>query len=481
MAIINYSSCFLFLLLSIVLPLFLYRFPEKVEGYRFKEITVNIEHQRKTHHVVSLSSLMPAAVCSTPAQGSKSLSGLLQVYHKYGPCSPLKKGNGKIPSPRQILINDVTRVKSIHTKFSNKDSLGDSTVSLPANTGDSGNYIVQIGVGTSKQDFTVVFDTGSDLTWIQCKPCSQCYPQQDPYFDPSASSTYSIIPCGSNECSQLNSAGYAAQSSCNTNCPYQVIYGDRSYSQGDFATDTLTLSSDVVSNFQFGCGQNNHGLFGSADGLLGLGRSQISIVSQTDQKYGKIFSYCLPSTTSSTGFLAFGSEAGSSSTPQYTSLQTNSNYPNFYFLTMTGISVNGQSLSIPETVFKTSGTIIDSGTVITRLAPTAYSALKSAFQQAMSKYPTAPSDSLLDTCYDLSGYTNVDLPQIVLHFEGGTDLNVDKSGILYQDSSTQSCLAFAGNDADTDKGIVGNMQQKTFEVVYNVAGEKLGFGTGACS
>ncbi|KAJ4978667.1 hypothetical protein NE237_009447 [Protea cynaroides] len=475
-------SCFLFLLLSSVLHLF-FDHSEKVEAYRFDEITANLKLQS---HVISLSSLMPARVCSTQAQGSKNLSSRLpQVTHKHGPCSPLKNGKAKIPSLRQILIDDQTRVKSINSKISNKDQVTDSTVKLPANSGSSlgtENFIVKLGFGTPKQDFVLVFDTGSDLTWIQCQPCSgACYSQQDPIFDPSTSSTYSNISCNSATCAQLKSATGNTQS-CRTTCIYQITYGDSSYSAGYFATDTLTLSSsDVFPNFEFGCGQNNQGLWGSEDGLLGLGRDQISMVSQTAQKYGKLFSYCLPSKSSSTGFLAFGSEAVASSSAQYTPLLTESNNPSFYFLTMTGISVGGQNLSISPSVFTTSGTIIDSGTVITRLPPAAYSKLRSAFRQAMTKYTLAPPYSILDTCYNLSGYTNVSVPTIVLYFGGGTDLNVDQSGILVQASSTKYCLAFAGNSAATDVGILGNKQQQTFEVVYNVEGGKLGFGAGACN
>ncbi|XP_042513516.1 aspartyl protease family protein At5g10770-like [Macadamia integrifolia] len=488
MAIINYSAYFLFLLLSTVLPLFLFSCSEKVEAYRFGEMFAN--HQLHTFHVVSLSSLQPAAVCSTSAQGSKNICKLLPVAHKYGPCSPLKKGKSKFSIARQILIDDENRVKSIHSKISNKQSpVADSTITLPANSGaylGTGNFVVNIGIGTPEKKFTVAFDTGSDLTWIQCLPCnaSQCYSQQDPYFNPSASSTYSNIPCNSSVCTQLQLIlGDTLSCNTTTTCQYQIFYGDSSFSQGDFATDTLTLSSsDVFPDFQFGCGHNNQGLFGSTDGLLGLSRDQISLVSQTVQRYGKLFSYCLPPTSSSTGFLAFGCEAGSSSTLQYTPLLTNQNDPLSYYLNMTGISVGGQMLNISESVFTTSGTIIDSGTVITRLAPTAYSALRSAFRQGMSKYPMAPSpNSIFDTCYDFSGYSTVDLPTIGLNFEGDTDLNVDQSGTLFQASSTVYCLAFAGNSADTDLGILGNTQQLTFEVVYDVEGAKLGFGAGACS
>nr|GLL17514.1 aspartyl protease family protein At5g10770-like [Ipomoea trifida] len=48
----------------------------------------------------------------------------------------------------------------------------------------------------------------------------------------------------------------------------------------------------------------------------------------------------------------------------------------FYFIDVRVIAVGGKQLSISPVVFKSSGTIIDSGTVITRLPPAAYSALR---------------------------------------------------------------------------------------------------------
>ena len=58
--------------------------------------------------------------------------------------------------------------------------------------------------------------------------------------------------------------------------------------------------------------------------------------------------------------------------------------PTFYYVAMTGIKVGGHLLSIPETVFSTAGTLVDSGTVITRLPPTAYAAMRSSFASAMA-------------------------------------------------------------------------------------------------
>ncbi|KAJ6828898.1 aspartyl protease family protein-like [Iris pallida] len=261
-------------------------------------------------------------------------------------------------------------------------------------------------------------------------------------------------------------------------CLYAVQYGDNSYTVGFFAQDTLTLtSSDVVPNFRFGCGQKNNGLFGTAAGLVGLGRQSASLVSQTSSKYGGVFSYCLPASSSGTGYLTFGPV--SAGNVQYTPMLTDSSQPSFYFLGLNDIGVGGQGLSLSPTLFSNAGVIIDSGTVITRLPPTAYTALRTAFRKQMANYPLSSPASILDTCYDFSTYQTVKIPTVAFAFKGAT-VNLDVSGIMYVASSTQACLAFAANGDDTDIVIIGNTQQKKFNVVYDVSKKQIGFGTGAC-
>ncbi|XP_072994842.1 aspartyl protease family protein At5g10770-like [Typha latifolia] len=410
----------------------------------------------------------------------------LNLVHQHGPCSPLH--HKKNLSHKQILINDQSRVDWIHRQISSstfkqqgklQDSLASATI--PARSGSSlnvGNYIVSIGIGTPRRDFSVVFDTGSDVTWIQCKPCvDYCHPQEDQLFDPLQSSTYANISCGSPYCSQLSSDGCSA-----SGCLYSVRYGDGSYTVGFFAQDTLTLTpSNVVPNFRFGCGENNKGLFGGTAGLLGLGGDTTSLVSQAYQKFGGVFSYCIPPTISSTGYLAFGSSSTTTNV-KYTPMLTDPDTPTFYFLNLVAISVGGQNLPIPPAVFSTAGTIIDSGTVITRLPPDAYSALRSAFRQKMSGYKSAPAMELFDTCYDFTGYNNITIPPVALQFDGGVTVKLDLSGILYFPSMSQSqaCLAFAGNNDSNSIAILGNTQQRTFNVVYDISREVIGFSPGGC-
>ena len=252
---------------------------------------------------------------------------------------------------------------------------------------------------------------------------------------------------------------------------------------GFFGKEKLTLtSSDVFKNFLFGCGENNQGLFSGAAGLLGLGRHPLSLIQQTATKYNRVFSYCLPSTSSATGSLTFGKTASSSSAIKFTPLSKLTEGTSFYGLDTLGITLGGKKLSIATSVFSNAGTIIDSGTVITRLPPTAYSALKAAFKDAMKSYPLTSGFSLLDTCYDLSKNKTVLIPKISFSFSGNVNVDLDVSGILIiAQKISQVCLAFAGNSDDDSVGIFGNVQQKRLEVVYDVAGGRVGFGPAGCT
>ena len=140
--------------------------------------------------------------------------------HRLGPCSSLSSEKATTsPDHDEILRLDQARVKSIHSKLSKKLTARDrlsqsqSTV-LQARSGitlGSGSYIVTVGIGTPKHDLSLLFDTGSDLTWTQCEPCVRngtCYPQEEPIFSSSSSSSYSNVPCSSPLCNSLPSQGW---------------------------------------------------------------------------------------------------------------------------------------------------------------------------------------------------------------------------------------------------------------------------------
>lgn len=147
-----------------------------------------------------------------PAQDSgRRTQSSLEVIHRHGPCGG---GESKAPTAAELFVQDQARVDFIHSKFSGDfksvDRLRPSKATkIPAKSGasiGSGNYIVNVALGTPKKYLSLIFDTGSDLTWTQCEPCARyCYSQKDPVFAPSQSTTYSNITCSSPICSQLES------------------------------------------------------------------------------------------------------------------------------------------------------------------------------------------------------------------------------------------------------------------------------------
>ncbi|MQL99838.1 hypothetical protein Taro_032570 [Colocasia esculenta] len=436
---------------------------------------IQVVHGDEHFQDVAVDSLKTAAVCSAPKGHGPNT---LKIIHRHGPCSTL---GGIKPDHHQALAQDSLRVASLQSRASGRPNATlqlTTEASLPLQRGTylgTGNYVVTFGLGTPTRSQTVVMDTGSDVCWVQCRPCLRsCYRQQEPVFNPSTSSTYRKIPCASATCKKQVYGG-----SCSGRyCAYSVHYGDNSSTAGFLSADKLTVTpTNVFPSFVFGCGQNNQGLFGRAAGLFGLARSPYSLVSQTASRFGNAFSYCLPQSNSGIGQLRLGRSSARSAL--YTPMLTNRLAPVFYFLDLIGISVGGVRLAVPPTVFRAGGTIIDSGTVITRLPPAAYAALRLAFRSGMSQYPLAQPVSLLDTCYDFTSYSNVQHPLVTLHFRG-VDLKLRSAGVFYFLDISRVCLAFAGNTDPRDVGIIGNTQQRTLEVIYDVGAQRIGFAAGTC-
>ncbi|XP_009375476.2 aspartyl protease family protein At5g10770 [Pyrus x bretschneideri] len=418
-------------------------------------------------------------------------AAILEIKHRDG-CS----GTGKIvdwnkKQQKRLVLDDV-HVRTLQSGFKNRVSGGMKDVSDAQILLTSGarlqtlNYIVTVELGG--RNMTLIVDTGSDLTWVQCQPCKLCYNQQEPLFNPSASSSYKSVLCNSSTCQslQFDTGNPGACGSNPMSCNYVVKYGDGSYTRGELGSDRLSLGTAPVTNFVFGCGRNNKGLFGGTSGLMGLGRSEsVSVVSQTSALFGGVFSYCLPTTESTaSGSLIMGGDASiyKNSTPiSYTRMVNNPQLSSFYFLNLTGISIGGVALQASS--FASGGILIDSGTVISRLPPSVYKAVKTEFLKQFSGYPTAPGFSILDTCFNLSAYQEVNIPTLKFHYEGDTEMNVDVTGIFYlvQTDGSQICLALASLSYEDEIAIIGNYQQKNQRVIYNTKDSKLGFAKESCS
>ncbi|KAL3629586.1 hypothetical protein CASFOL_026808 [Castilleja foliolosa] len=405
----------------------------------------------------------------------------LEVFHRNGPCSPTARTNPmKMPSAQDILHRDRLRVESLQARLklnstTNKyDSRFQDTkeVAFLQVLASTSNYAISISLGTPQQMQTLVFDTGSDLTWTRG-------------FHYYASTTFVSISCVSKLCTwYLPSHTCEMFGNRENMCYYDVTYKDASYTKGVFSMDTLhiTQTGDVFSDFHFGCGTDIEGDF-DGDGILGLGRNLASFVTQTQKLYKRVFSYCLPSSPSSTGFLKLGRRVYPDDL-KFTPLIDNSNHPSFYFIDIISIKVGKVELLVNKFNLMYPGTIIDSGTMFTYLPIKVYRALRNEFQKQMKNIGyqiIVPIPSTwFDTCYDDSEYLSNAVPIITFTFKGGVPVDMDYSAILYAQDTNIKCLAFAGNKNADDFTIFGNTQQMKFEVVYDAYRGKLGFIPHGC-
>ncbi|KAJ1253824.1 hypothetical protein BS78_K176100 [Paspalum vaginatum] len=468
-----------------------------------------VEDEEHGFRVVALSSLKAHVTCyGHRVMPPHNNGSWVPLYRPLGPCSPPSSSLGasatKPPPPppssslAELLQQDQLRVDDIHKRLSFGD-VGDNKLSSAESDttqvdqsyaaslnvgsgGGTGGMVVYdpaaTGGGRSSLPGvvqTLILDTASDVAWVQCSPCPvpPCHPQTDTLYDPTKSGSYAAVPCNSPLCTQL---GPYANGCINNQCQYRVVYPDGSSSSGTYSTDLLTFTAtNAIPSFQFGCSHAEQGRFDPRTaGILALGGGSESLVSQTAATYGNAFSYCLPPTKSQKGFFILGVPRASASKYVVTPLLRYPQAPTLYRVLLRAITVAGQQLNVPPAVFAP-GSVMDTRTVLTRLPPTAYQALRAAFRNSMAMYRSAPPKGALDTCYDFTGVAVVRLPTIKLVFDRNAVVELDPSAVLFND-----CLAFIPNRDDRMPGILGNVQQKTIEVFYNVGGGSVAFRHGAC-
>ncbi|XP_028097358.1 aspartyl protease family protein 2-like [Camellia sinensis] len=440
----------------------------------YLSIPTALEHQTllvtslPNPHTLSSSTNQQDSQIPQPPNSQTSLS--LQLHHR----DSLFSNSTPESLFHLCLQHDASRSSAILRRAANFSS---SVVS--GFTQGSGEYFTRLGIGIPPKYSYMVLDTGSDVVWTQCLPCNNCYPQSDPLFNPKKSATFVGVKCGSPLCLQLDSGCFRKT------FLYNVEYGNGSFTVGKLSTETLTFRGTRVKNIALGCGHDSEGLFIGAAGLLGLGRGKLSFPSQTGRRFGRKFSYCLVdwSASSQPSSITFG-ESAVSRTTVFTPLLTNPRIDTFYYVGLTGISVGGSRVKgITEAQFKLDATgngdvIIDSGTSVTRLTQPAYTAFRNAFLSLASDLKRAPDFSLLDTCFNLLGKSELRVPTVVLHFVGADVLLPAANYLIPVDSKRTFCFAFVGMSG---LSIIGNIQQQGFRVVYDLPGSRVEFSSNWCS
>jgi hypothetical protein len=152
----------------------------------------------------------------------------LKTTHKTRVSSRIKRDINRVT----FLLNRLNQ-QTQETKIATEASFGSDVVS--GTQEGSGEYFVRIGIGSPPKFQYMVIDSGSDIVWIQCEPCDQCYNQTDPIFNPAFSASFIGVSCSSSVCNQLDDVVDCRKGRCG----YQVAYGDGSYTKGMYCNIVL--------------------------------------------------------------------------------------------------------------------------------------------------------------------------------------------------------------------------------------------------
>ncbi|KAK7283925.1 hypothetical protein RIF29_13674 [Crotalaria pallida] len=396
----------------------------------------------------------------------EALGFSVELIHRDSPKSPFYQPT---QTHFQRLSNALRRsINRANHRFNQSSSIVKSNVAPVSDFG--GEYIVSYSIGTPPFQTFGYFDTGSDLMWLQCKPCEFCYNQTTPIFDPSKSTTYKKVPCNSDTC---YSERYLSCSSNHNNfCQYNFTYLDKTNTTGDLILESLTLDSDSSSsisfpNIVFGCGHNNHlSANDQSSGIVGFGVGRLSFISQMSSSIGARFSYCLVplSLTNTSSKLNFGEDAivngnEAISTPMLP------NY--FYIVTLSAFSVGDNRIEFGNSppYGGNYNTVIDSGSTQIVLPADIYNRLESAVAKVVTNLErTKDPTGIMSLCYKAT-LDELKVPVITAHFSGA-DVRLNTLNTFLQVAEEVVCLAFVS--VKFPYIIYGNLAQQNFLVGYDL-------------
>ncbi|XP_010911766.2 aspartic proteinase CDR1-like [Elaeis guineensis] len=399
----------------------------------------------------------------------------VELIHRDSPKSPLHDPSRTLSDRvREDARRSIARAEHLHRALSVAASGGTYLSPVVPNTG---SYLMEVNVGTPANKIFAIADTGSDLAWTNCKPCTDCYPQEDPLFDPESSTTYRDISCQTSACSNL------PEQSCSTDgstCQYTYSYGDGSHTSGNLASETFTFDvarsrSVKVPKVLFGCSHVSQGTFNDKTaGLVGLGGGPLSLVSQLGSVIEKKFSYCLvPYTKNSvSSTISFGAEAVVSgrnavSIPLIPGLQDT-----FYTVSLQSLVVDNDSIPM-----NSGEVIVDSGTTLTLLDPTLVQSLVDKLTKIIDLPTVQDPEGLFSLCFDVSGTRKAQFPDITFEFDGAAlTLGSLNTFVLYDENTV--CLAIVPSK---QFGIIGNIAQQNFHIGYDLENQKISFAPADCT
>ncbi|VFQ80388.1 unnamed protein product [Cuscuta campestris] len=363
---------------------------------------------------------------------------------------------------------------------------------------------VSLAVGSPPQEVTMVLDTGSELSWLNCKTKT---PNAPLVFAPTLSKSYSPVPCSSPTC-MTRTRDFTVPVSCDPNkfCHVILSYADASSAEGNLATETFRVGNSELPGVVFGCmdsgSSSNPGEDAKTTGLLGMNLGALSFVSQMGVPK---FSYCIPGGAAA-GVLVFGEAKLPPMKPlSYTPLvRVSTRLPSFdrvaYTVQLKGIRVSGTVLPIPESELKPDNTgagqtMVDSGTQFTFLLGPAYTQLKNEFVKQTAGVlrplndPNFLFQGAMDLCFlfeSTPASFAAALPAVTLMFDGA-EMSVGGEKLLYRvpgmtrGKDQVYCFTFGNSDLlGIEAYVIGHHHQQDLWMEFDLAKSRVGLAEVKC-
>ncbi|XVF64153.1 hypothetical protein PTKIN_Ptkin09bG0144800 [Pterospermum kingtungense] len=346
----------------------------------------------------------------------------------------------------------------------------------------NGYYTTRLWIGTPPQQFALIVDTGSSVTYVPCSSCAQCGKHQDPRFQPDLSSTYQPVKCNpSCDCDDEQKQ-----------CTYDRRYAEMSSSSGVLGEDVVSFGNEselVPQRAVFGCENMETGdLYRQrADGIMGLGRGRLSIMDQLVDKdvIDDSFSLCYGGMDVGGGAMVLGKITPP---PDMVFSHSDPFRSPYYNIELKELHVAGKLLKLPTGVFDDRhGTVLDSGTTYAYLRKDAFLAFRDAILREVHflERVSGPDPNYNDICFsgagsDVSQLSKI-FPEVAMVFNNGKKLLLSPENYLFRHTKVSGgyCLGIFPNTESTT--LLGGIVVRNTLVTYDRGNDRIGFLKTNCS
>lgn len=366
-----------------------------------------------------------------------------------------------------------------------------SSVVLPlyGNVYPRGFYYVSMKIGNPAKPYFLDPDTGSDLTWLQCDaPCIHCTKAPHPLYKPSNDLIQSTDPL----CAAVQPPYHRLKNF--EQCHYKVEYADGGSSLGVLLREVIPLNftngHKQSPRLAIGCGYDQ--IPGSSyhpiDGVLGLGKGKVGIVSQlTEQGFTRnVIGHCLCGQGG--GYLFFGSDVYDPSHIIWTRMSHD--HSKHYSSGLAELLFDQKATGVKNLLV-----VFDSGSSYTYLASQPYHTLVSLITKQLqsTSLKDAVEDDTLPVCWkgkkpfrsirEVENYFKPLALSFGSRWKSAARFDIPPDNYLIISEKGSVCLGILnGSEVGLqDLNVIGDISMQDKMVIYDNEAKKIGWGSSDCS